>query len=228
MPFYDLVPRQTYEAAPSERTERFLYIEEVAQNNLRRALLDNTSLSAHEEIMGQFVNTICAIARSLDINDLPRPSSISGVSAFKNFQSHLAGVVSGLRAEQRPVLEAYSVNLDRSTKSRIRIQLSALKKLVDDAVDLPDQKKVTLRKRIVSLEEELNHTRLDFAKTFAIAASIAAVLGGTTTAAVNAPKIVGEIVRLIGHDKEAEEQEHLLLMPPPLFLPDPNHPDQKV
>ncbi len=220
---YDLIPEETYTALPEDPHDKFAILVRVAQTNLARLLDQTGSGDFAVEIRSQFISIIAGIAEALGIEGLPRLSGdLADYNKYQTFQVYLAGVVAKMRLQGQLVTKPYSVELGRVTKARIQQQIEQLRQSIDSST-LPDKKKSALIEKLDEFDLELAKARLSFARTMAIAASIMTIVGGGTAALANLPEATTSIVtiiRLIGDDKEKEEQERVRLAPPQKALPD--------
>lgn len=220
---YDLIPEEAYKSLPQEPNEKFAFLVRIAQTNLARLLDNSNSNDFSSEIRSQFISIVSSMADALAIQGLPKlGNDLADYDQYQVFQVYLAGVIARVRLQSQLVPRPHSVELGRITKAKIQQEIDQLRRSIDGS-DLPDKKKATLRDKLDELETELAKQRLSFARTMAIAASIMTIAGGGTAALASAPKAtetVMTIIRLVGDDKEKEEQERLRLAPPPKALPD--------
>jgi hypothetical protein len=227
---YDLIPEEAYEGLPQEPNDKFAVLVRIAQNNLARMLDSSNSGEFSTEIRSQFISIVSGMAEALGIEGLPKVGNdLADYNQYQVFQVYLAGVVAKVRLQSQLVARPFSVELGRVTRAKIQQEIDQLRQSIDDS-DLTDKKKAALRDKLDELEAELTKKRLSFARTMAIAASIMTIVGGGTTALANSPRAaeaVMTIIRLVGDDKDKEEQERLRLAPPPKALPDFSKPAAK-
>ncbi|MEG3087728.1 hypothetical protein [Sphingomonas sp. PB4P5] len=220
---YDLIPEEPYDNLPQEPNDQFAVLVRIAQRNLGRLLDNSNSNDFSVEIRSQFISIVSGIADALGIEGLPPiGKDLADYNQYQMFQVYLAGLVAKVRLQGQLVARPLSVELGRVTKAKIQQQIDQLRRSIDDS-DLDDTKKAALSDKLDDLQAELDKKRLSFARTMAIAASIMTIVGGGTAALANGPKAaetVMDIIRLVGEDKEKEEQERLRLLPPPKALPD--------
>lgn len=220
---YDLIPEESYDNLPSEDNDKFAVLVRIAQNNLARLLDNSNSNEFSDEIRSQFISIVSGMAETLGIEGLPDiDGGIATYSQYRSFQVYLAGIVAKVRLQGNLVARPFSVELGRITKAKIQHEIGQLRSSIQSS-ELTDKKKDALLAKLDELEEELTKKRLGFARTMAIAASIMTIAGGGTATLANSPKAVEAVItimRLVGDDKEKEEQERLRLAPPPKALPD--------
>lgn len=220
MSAYDLIPEETYENLPEEDADKFVLLVRTAQANLQRMLDDSNAREFSDELRSQFMATIQGIAEALGAAGLSeiRPSAEYG--DYTHFQVLLAGILARTRLRSDLIAKPHSVELGRVTRAKIRQEVDQLRAYIEEA-DLTPAKRTALNDKLDELLVELDHRRLSFAKTMAIAASIMGTIGGTAGAIAAAPKIptgVSFIISLIGQDKEHEDAEIARLAPPPLAI----------
>lgn len=224
---YDLIPEEVYANLPQDPNDKFAVLVRIAQTNLARLLDQSSSNDFSTEIRSQFISIIGGIADALGIEGLPAiGNDLADYDKYQMFQVYLAGVVAKVRLQGQLVARPFSVELGRVTKARIQQEIEQLRRSIDES-DLSEEKKAALREKLDELETELSKQRLSFARTMAIAASIMTIVGGGAAALANAPKAaetVMAIIRLVGEDKDKEDQERLRLQPPPKALPDYTEP----
>jgi hypothetical protein len=220
MSAYDLIPEETYENLPEEDADKFVLLVRTAQANLQRMLDNSSAREFSDELQSQFMATIQGIAEALGISGLSeiRPSTQYG--DYTHFQVVVAGILARTCLRSDLLAKPHSVELGRVTRAKIRQEVEQLRTYIEDA-DLTPAKRATLNDKLDELLVELDHRRLSFAKTMAIAASIMGTIGATAGAIAAAPKIpagIGFIISLVGQDKEQEDAEIARLAPPPLAI----------
>lgn len=220
---YDLIPEDAYANLPQDPNDKFAVLVRVAQTNLARLLDQSGSSDFSTEIRSQFISIIGGIAEALGIEGLPQiGNDLAAYDKYQMFQVYLAGVVAKVRLQGQLVARPFSVELGRISKAKIQQEIDQLRQSIDGS-DLSDKKKSALRDKLDDLQTELEKQRLSFARAMAIAASIMTIVGGGAAALANAPKAaetVITIIRIVGEDKDKEEQGRLRLMPPPMALLD--------
>lgn len=230
MSTYDLIPDEIYDTLPDEDVDRFVILVRTAQANLQRMLDDSNSSDFSDELRNQFVATIQGCAEALGVEGLGDLSPATRYSDYSQFQVRLAGIVARTRLRGNLLSKPHSVELGNVTRAKIRQEVEQLRVYITQS-DLTAKKQTALHDKLDELLGELDHRRLSFARTMAIAASIMGTVGGTAGAIAAAPKIpvgVSYILSLVGQDKEKEEAERERLAPPPLAITGPkDQPAQK-
>jgi hypothetical protein len=166
---------------------------------------------------------IVGTADALGVTGLPSTHPTFEYSEYQTFQVHLAGIVAKVRLQKNLVAKPHSVELGHVSRAKIRQEVDQLRTYIASA-DLTDAKRTALNDKLDELLIELDHRRLSFARTMAIAASIMGVVGGSAGAIAAAPKIpagIAYIMGIIGQDKDKEDLEVKRLAPPPRAIPAP-------
>ncbi|EZP57280.1 hypothetical protein [Sphingomonas sp. RIT328] len=223
MSAYDLIPEETYANLPEEDADKFVTLVRTAQSNLQRMLDDSNARDFSDELRSQFMATIQGIAEALGVTGLSEIRPTIEYGDYTRFQVILAGIVAKTRLRSDVLAKPHSVALGRVTRAKIRQEVEQLRTYVDEA-DLTPAKRAALNDKLDELLAELEHRRLSFAKTMAIAASIMGTIGGTAGAIAASPKIpagISFIISLVGQDKEQEDAEIARLAPPPLAIAAP-------
>lgn len=223
MSTYDLIPDEIYDTLPEEDVDRFVILVRTAQANLQRMLDNSSSSDFSDELRDQFVATIKGCAEALGVDGLGDLTPTSRYSDYAQFQVRLAGIVARTRLRGNLLSKPHSVELGNVTRAKIRQEIEQLRVYIGQT-DLSDKKQAALNDKLDELLVELDHRRLSFARTMAIAASIMGTVGGTAGAIAAAPKIpagVSYILSLVGQDKATEEAERERLAPPPLAIAGP-------
>lgn len=220
MSSYDLIPDEAYDNLPEEDSAKFVTLVRIAQGNLQRLMDASNAREFDDELRSQFMAIIGGIAKALKIEGLEQENASFEYPDYTRFQVKLAGIVAMVRLQGDLISHPHSVELERVTKGKIRQEIEQLRVYIGDA-DLSSLKRQALNDKLDEFIAELDKRRLSFARTMAIAASIMGVLGGSSAALANAPKIpagINFIISLIGIDKDHEDAERLRLAPPPLLI----------
>ncbi len=223
MSSYDLIPEETYSNLPDEDADKFVLLVRTAQSNLQRLLDDSNARDFSDELRSQFMATVQGIAEALGIAGLGdvRPSAEYG--DYTHFQVILAGILAKARLRSDLIAKPHSVELGRVTRAKIRQEVEQLRTYIDEA-ELTPAKHAALNDKLDELLAELEHRRLSFAKTMAIAASIMGTVGASAGLIAASPKIpagISFIISLVGQDKDREDAEVARLAPPPLAISPP-------
>lgn len=222
---YDFIPAQAYQELSEDPGQQFLELAAVAETNFNARLKSAQGAKA-DTLRKAYIGQLNAVSEELGFGELPLPApGIVNDVEWSNFQGGLTAVKTKIRIRSHKSAGPDSVLLSRIGKARIEQEIDRLRRIVDES-DLSDKKKEALRTKLDELVEELHRQRLSFAKLAAIAAAIAAFLGGSTTTMANGPRAMETIVRIlqyVGEEKQAEELEQARLAAPPKALPRPEN-----
>ena len=223
---YELIPDEVYDNLPAESHQKFVKLVRTAQASVGRLVDDDSSGHFVEEIRLQFMETVRAIADSLDIQGLPTQTETQNLNSYEEyrfFSTRLAGAIAKARLTPSYTPQPHSVELGRITKARIRQEAEQLRSYIQNS-DLDSKNKKSVTAQLDLLLKELEKQRLSFAQVTAIAAAIATTLNQGASAIEKLPDAYRTLVSIfagIGSDKEKEEAERERLAPPAKQLPPP-------
>jgi hypothetical protein len=224
MSSYDLIPDEVYDNLPNEDADKFVLLARTAQSNLQRLMDDSNSNEFSAELRTQFMATVQGVAEALSVDGLAHLQPSADWSHYTQFQVVLAGILAKTRLRGNLINRPNSVELGKVTREKIRQEVEQLRVYIGET-DLTPAKREALNDKLDELLAELEHRRLSFAKTMAIAASIMGTFGATAGMIAAAPKIpagISFIIALVGADKEREDAEVARLAPPPLAIAPPS------
>jgi hypothetical protein len=221
---YELISAADYENLPIDPDACFVALDDICQRNMNRMIDQDTSHEFDTAIRMQYMTTMAAYAKECGIDEVisaySEPYDFQG---FTKFSLAVKGTVARIRFRNRTVNRTSSVLLLQNTKTKIEHYILRLNEAIDNS-DLPAHRKESLSQKLEELRSELNQPRLGFAKTFTVLSLILAGLGSATTVSADGPAAVTHIMRLIGVDRQTEEEAAQRLSPPPKALPAPTHP----
>lgn len=218
---YELISADEYENLPEDDEQKFVEIERICRRSMTEMIDRETSNDFDHLVRMQYMTTVAAAAQELGIEGLDYPHDAEyPANELDNFLLRASGVVTRIRLRAGRRSKPYSVKLGTRTKARIEIEVRKLRGYVEES-DLSERKRKALLEKLDELMVELNQSRLGFAKTMRILASVSVAIAGGTTFLAEAPNAVQTIMTLIGADKDREEEEMERLAPPPKALPAP-------
>jgi predicted RNA binding protein with dsRBD fold (UPF0201 family) len=221
---YELMSAEEYENLAEDPEQQFVEIENICRRNMTQMIDQNTSVEFDTLVRLQYMTTVAAAATELGIEGVEYPfRSDYPAQEIDTFLLTVSGVVTRIRLRASRKNRPYSVQLGTRTKAKIELQVRKLRGLVEEA-EIPEAKRQALIAKLDELSVELNQTRLSFAKTMAVLASVSVAVAAGTSFLADAPVAIATIVRLIGSDKNTEEEEAARLAPPPKALPAPEEP----
>lgn len=142
---------------------------------------------------------------------------------FSRFCLAVQGEVARIRVRGRRSRNSLSVQLRENTRPKIQHHVSRLREIIDKS-NLPHDRKKALHDKLDEFVEELEKRRLNFGKAMLVLSIVLYGLNAASNAitiAAEGQAAVGNILTLIGKDKESEEAALSRLAPPPKALPAP-------
>jgi hypothetical protein len=221
---YELMTEADYASLPDDPEGQFVALEAICRRGISKLINQETSNYYDSMVRLQYMSTVFAAAQELGISGLHNYEERSNTAdAFDNFLLSANAVVTKIRLRKAGSNSQNSVRLSNRSRSRIEMQVEALRALVRDG-DFPEHRKDALLRKLGELSEEIFRERVSFSRVMAIIAYVSAAIGGTTSFLASAPDAITTIVRVIGEDKEAEEAEAQRLgsAPKPRVLPSPS------
>ncbi|WP_310495923.1 hypothetical protein [Sandarakinorhabdus sp.] len=217
-----LITDQVWANAPSDAEEAFLFIALAAYNQLKLLTGDETLRGQHGLVAWrqQYVYEVCTVADALGISGLPDPGrAVQTTAAMADFDTHLARVITKIKAVKRAELRDDSVLLSYQTKEDIRKHLEELRAKINSS-NLSDTARAALHKKIDAVEAEIDHQRSSL-RSFWLLAGAMATAGCMTVSTINdmpgAIKTVNVIIDLVHQDKAAQEAHELHRNKPPMI-----------
>jgi hypothetical protein len=221
---YELISAADYENLPIDPDACFVALDDICQSNMNRMIDQDTSSDFDTSIRMQYMTTMAAYAKECGIDEIVSAyTEPYDFQAFASFSLAVKGAVARIRFRNRTANRTSSVLLLQNTKTKIEHYISRLKEAIEQS-DLPIHRREALCQKLEELRAELNQPRLSFVKTFTVLSLILAGLGSATTVSADGPTAVTHIMRLIGLDRQTEEEAAHRLAPPPKALPAPVHP----
>lgn len=222
---YSLLDLDDYDRAPLEPHRKFAVLEQTARRRMTEIMEATDSGSLASELRTQYMSLMVAMSEALGI---PGISYIDEQfpnqwEEYQAFALQVQRVVARIMLNEALVARPYSVQLATATKQKIESQIIVLRGLIEQS-DMPPKRRSKLIAQLDDFAAELNRPRLNYAAVALVATTLLAGIQGATSTLADAPsayKTVGTILKWIGQDKEAEEQERERLGAPPLMLPNP-------
>lgn len=223
-----LITREDYANLPEDDEECFLAIEEICRRNMDSVINELSREENPGPIWASYMSIVSTAALQCGIHDLSiHPSITNDFERLQKFQEALDVVTTRLHFRNRRRSGPESVQLALNTRPKIEHHVMLLRMAIEKS-QLSNERKERLLNKLDELLEELNNRRLRFGRTMAI---LGTVLVGVTSVGADGPETVTNItagitsiMRLIGKDKETEEDAVRRLTPPPMALPAPSDP----
>lgn len=225
---YALLELDDYERAPTEPHRKFAVLEQAARRRMNEIMDSTQSGDLATELRTQYTTLMIAMANALGISGVTYPEGAfqHEWEEYQAFSLKVQGVVARIMLDEHLVSGAHSVQLASTTKAKIEGQLSVLRGLIENS-DMPAKRRAKLIAQLDEFGAELNRPRLNYAAVAMIATAFLASIQGVTSTLADAPnayQTVGAILKWIGQDKVAEEQERERLGAPTQMLPAPSKP----
>jgi hypothetical protein len=163
-----------------------------------------------------YMNRTIAAAKTLGIEPLKNwevPSHRGNVwDEYQEFRIAVEHYLVQVQILHSRRVRGYSVQLDASTKSKIRHYLEKIREIVD-RLEVPLPKKEALTAKITALSDEVSRDRTRFDAYAGLAVEMAAT-GGEVAQRLNpARKFLDSIAGLLGYAKQAEDARPSLPAP---------------
>ncbi|KQQ90983.1 hypothetical protein [Aureimonas sp. Leaf324] len=215
----ELVTEEDFASLPHESGPRFLALESIARRRLNAIVSQSGSEYYDAMIRMQYMSTVASAAEALGIDGIEYPYNADNPDReIGNFFLAVNRVTTRMRLTSVSS-QALSVRLSARTRHAIGLQIEQLRSAIESAKDLKPDRRDILLKKVDELVAEMNEQRVGFGKTMAVLAVLTFNLtaSGTSTLA-DAPgaiQTITNITRLLGKDKQAEDDEIERLGPPP-------------
>ena len=215
----ELVTEEDFASLPTESGPRFLAIEGIARRRLNRIVSESGSEYYDAMIRMQYMSTIASAAEVLGISGIEYPyQANSPDQEIGSFFLAVNRVTTKLRLSTT-TNHTLSVRLSAHTRAAIGLQIEQLRRAIEEANDLKADRRERLLRKVDELVAHMNEQRVGFGQTMAVLAVLTFNLttAGTSTLA-DAPgaiETITNITRLLGKDKQAEDDEVERLGPPP-------------
>jgi hypothetical protein len=164
-----------------------------------------------------YINRTVAAAKTLGIEifqnwEVPSHERNSLWGEYQEFNTGVEHYLVQVQIMHSRRVRGYSVQLDASTKSKIRHYLEKIREIVD-RLEVPLPKKEALTAKITALSDEVDRDRTRFDAYAGLALEMAAT-GGEVAKKLNpARKFLDTIASLLGYAKQAEDARPSLPAP---------------
>lgn len=212
---HDIISDEDYNNLPSEPEEQFIIIEAICRRNMASLITEETPTNYDAMVRLSYMSTVAAAAEELGVGSLyPYEQLTDPTDGFRDFLISANSLTTRLRIRRAGKNNATSVHLANKTRGLIELQVNKLREIISKS-DLEDERKKALFNKLDDLLSEVSNPRVSFGKVMAILAHIGVGVGLSTGFLADAPDAIATITKLIGVDKEAEDQEVRRLGPPP-------------
>jgi hypothetical protein len=243
MDFFDFITQDEIEDLPHDDPRAaFVAFTRIAHRRLgeRLAALDREYDSEPAWRLGNeakqgFMNVVIAVAKKYQIE----PFAAMQVPKLKNFdpdehtqlRADLDHYITQLVLDNSSRSRRDSVLITPELKSSIQTYVHHLRDLIQKADDLDPSKREVLLRRLADFEAELDKKRLNLLAISILAITLASAPGGIWSSVDAANKLLGQIMRLVGEAKIADDATRKLPsaeMPLAITAPRKPEPEPKV
>lgn len=221
---YELISEEEFDKLPQENEQCFVEFEAICRKNMTKMLENENSEYFYKAVRQQYMTSVYTVAEECRIPNIPIPDFRNEEkfhSEYSAFALAVQGEVARVRVRGRRSRNSLSVQLEGNTRTKIEHYVSRLREVVN-ASDLSPDRKKALGGRLDDLLSELGSRRLNLGKAMLALSLVLSGLGAATQVAADGPAAVANIMKLIGFDKESEEEALSRLAPPPKALPAPD------
>jgi hypothetical protein len=221
---FELISPEEFDNLPEDDEQCFVEFESICRRNMTRMINNDTNQDFDRSIQAQYMAAVSSVAVECGLPDLsvtlPAENDDHFYDEFSKFSLAVQGEVARIRIRGRRARNSVSVQLTDNTRTKIEHYVSRLRETIEKS-DLSDARKKALHGKLDELAEELGKRRLNLGKTMVLLSVVLAGFGSATTIAADGPSAITNIMKLIGADKESEEDAISRLAPPPKALPAP-------
>ncbi|MBW8318681.1 MAG: hypothetical protein K0M49_01575 [Arenimonas sp.] len=209
-----LMTDEDYDHLPEDPTMRFVALEGLCRRNVTQILHDADGDYVARLAKQEYMRTVASAASTLEIDGPQYPTNLGDpIEGFEVFLGEATATATRLRL-QNTTHRAGSVRLSERSRGRIELQLRRLEDLINSS-DMPDERRVRLRRRLEEFRSELDSPRLNLGRAMTILAALGLGVTTGTSFLADAPEAIATVVSIIGADKEAEDREQVRLGAPP-------------
>lgn len=218
MNVFDFITPDEIEDLPEDPDAAFINFVRICQTRMSARignLSDETENGWNEIVDARigFINVVVAAAKRYKISPFSEQSVPTtkefNYSDYREFSTSLdhhimqSLIGNSIRGKKE------SVSLGDKEKGRIRGHLNALKTCLDNS-HLSGAKKSALLRKLAEFEAELDKRRLSFLAVTKLAFEILALPGGVWATAELAPKLVTNVLQIVGEAKIVEDEARIV------------------
>jgi hypothetical protein len=195
----------------------FRQLEKKFRGEMNEALNDLDREQSGDICYLSYINRTIAAAKTLAIEtfkdwEIPSHERNSLWGEYQEFNTAIEHYLVQVQIMHSRRVRGYSVQLDASTKSKIRHYLEKIREIVD-RLEVPLPKKEALTAKITALSDEVDRDRTRFDAYAGLALEVAAT-GGEMAQKLNPlRKFLDSIAGLLGYAKQAEDARPSLPAP---------------
>ncbi len=206
---------------PTDPAAAFVRIEEKLREELTN--LEQLNNTIPVVVYSRYMNHVIYAAKALGLNFLQSFENINNASDLNDQYRDVSLIIDRfilahkIRTAKRQ--QDFSVSLDAATKAKIRHFITQIKETIDH-LDLPQNKKDTIYRKVAALELEIDRARTQLQIALEATLEVADTAGAVGKKLNPLRKLFANINALLSRAKEAQDQA--LLPPPQQRLPPPD------
>lgn len=205
---YELIREEDYANLPEDDELQFAAIESLCRRRMAEITANSQNNVYDTQIRREYVATIIGAAKSTGLGDeIQFTETFAEFSDdFDNFIMKVISKTTEIRTTKSRLNYKNSIKLANRTKSLIEIEITNLRDAIFNS-DLPKCKIKDLLDKIENLRSELHKGRFDIKKAMVILSQIGMFSVHSVVVASVYPQAITNIIKLVGADKEAENNE---------------------
>jgi hypothetical protein len=222
---FGFIPSSSFANLPSEPGKKFLILSDIAEANFDEAAQKAQTAIQLDEVRHRFMIQIEEMAKALGLSGT---LSVTVTSPSNGEWNKFLGTLEGLKTTLylRPDFrnDEQEIEISGASRRKILLEISRLRSIIAGS-DLPHGERDRILAKLDALASNVQNRRMSFREFMTLAATIAGLCGGTSSALANAPEAKETIVSILGYlDDEFEQGDEspLMLPPPSKALPPPD------
>jgi hypothetical protein len=215
MNIFDFITQEEIDDLPDDNPQAaFVTFVRIAQRRLgeRTSTIDANDRSGWEELQEArhgFMNVAIAAAKKFGIEpfasiEVPRLNEFDS-DTHRQFRADLDHYMTQLLLDSSSRARRDSVFISQDLKATIRTYIHHLRDVIEKANDLGEAKREILLRRLEEFEDELGRKRLNLLAVTLLVITFASAPGGIWSSAEVANKLLGNILRVVGDAKTADD-----------------------
>lgn len=213
----DLITEKDYQNLPDDLEDCFVAIEGICRANTERQMqhADNNNDLARI-LMLDYMAVVSSAAAECGIGELNYDGDERIWSEYENFSRNVQGIITRIRIRKRGArANEESIQLTMNAKAKIEIQISKLRASIANS-DIDEDRKKALDQRLDDLLSDLKSAkRFSLGKAMSTLVVVTATFAATTTISADGPQAIQNIMKILGIEKQTEDEAVKRLAPPP-------------
>lgn len=203
-----LVSSADFESLPTEPIPRWLKLRDLLESRL--AEVTDIRDGPSDLDLVEYCTVLMSAAQALGLGSISEFSVGNIRHQYSEVRSEIIALATKLSVKSLTTNVAFSVELPRTSKTKLFSQIERLRTLITNS-ELSEKQKAKLFSKLDELHSIVIARRVDYAKLMGILALLSVGLQGATSFLADAPDALTTITAIIGEAKELEEEEHRLL-----------------